>query len=242
MRFVALFVLLAAYSSAAITNVTSAFHRTTTTGVTSLTFNTPVTPTNGNKVLMDVNCDFGSQVSSIAETNVAWSRQFAVNGNQTRMELWEGVVSASASIAVTINVNTTVNFITGKYSEWSGLGVHLNGAAVTNLGQTSNTVTTGNKTTTYANTLLLANWTSPGDSYSTGPTNTFTQYASSNAPIGVVPMTQGAYRIVTSTNTYSTGWTATGSNFWDTWLLAIGDSSFIPSSGSGSFSLLGLGP
>lgn len=229
-------------SQAAILNVTSVFHRTLSAGVTMLAFTTPVTPTAGNRVLLDINCDFGSQVSSITQTNVAWTRKFAVNGNQTRMELWLGIVSASPSTSVTINVNASDQFIVCKYSEWSGLGTSLVGVAVTSLGGTSNTVVTGNKTTTYANVLLLANLTSPNDSYSTGPTNSFTQYASSGAPIGVVPMTEGGYRIVTSTGTYSTGWTVTGSNFWDNWILAIGDSSFSPSSGSSSLSLLGLGP
>ena len=75
-------------------------------------------PTNGNLLIMCIDRDGAGAINNITQTGVTWT-QLATSGNATApvVEIWKGVVGASASASFTINCATSV--YTGFHvSEW----------------------------------------------------------------------------------------------------------------------------
>lgn len=83
----------------------------------ALTLN--ATPANGNLLLALISVEDGTKsVSSISQTNVTWTKIDGTTAGTTPViELWKGVVSASASTSVTVNYSgATYNGV--HISEW----------------------------------------------------------------------------------------------------------------------------
>ena len=81
---------------------------------------TVTAPTNGNTLILCIDRDATGTISSVVQTNVTWT-QLKTSGVGTApvVEIWKGIVSASAGTTVTINCSTTT-YTGAHYSEWPG--------------------------------------------------------------------------------------------------------------------------
>jgi hypothetical protein len=79
------------------------------------------TPTNGNILLACIDRDATGAITSITQTNVTWTQLISSgNGTAPVVEIWKGVVGASAGTTLTIACATTT--YTGVHvSEWAGI-------------------------------------------------------------------------------------------------------------------------
>lgn len=127
-------------------------------------------PTNGNLLLAMIAIETGTMaVTSIVQTNVTWTQLAETTDNSTpKVELWKGVVAASAGTGITVNYSgSTYNGV--HVSEWNGItGTIVDSASVvagtlSNLGGTfprtptllntsANALVIGGSTTTNNNT------------------------------------------------------------------------------------------
>lgn len=132
-------------------------------------------------------------------------------------ELWYAPNISAACTSVTISMSAK-NTIRANVSEFSGLDTSTPLGETGGNNGTSATPSTGNLTTTAnANDLLVAN--AEGSStwaYSSGPTNSFNGLTT----IGTIALVT-AYRIVSATGTYSTGWTMDTSRDWNSSIIAL---------------------
>jgi hypothetical protein len=150
-------------------------------------------------------------ITSITQTNVAWTvvkTQAGAAGN-FKVELWKGVVSASpgTSIVIAFSGNLDLGCVT-HFIEFGQAGTTDQTAAASG---NSSTPATGNLVTTHATEIIVAYMGELSGATAGAPINGFEMYdgaVSSNAPASALSLFR-----VTSTGTYSTGWT-TGSNQW----------------------------
>lgn len=137
------------------------------------------------------------------------------------MEIWYGVVSGGSS-----GTSVTVTYGTGALtdatiSEWSGLDASPVDGTCTANGGTSANPTTGNYTSANAADVLIAWVGGQAATTPTTPTNSFNQIAAgSGGSGGNTHYGAASYRIVSSTGTYSTGWTV-ASTTWRSLLIGF---------------------
>lgn len=98
-----------------------------------------VAPTVGNLLIAAV-VSTGNTITSLAQTNVAWTELVAANnGTALKIALWKGVVSASAGTTLTV---TGTAFLGCRLWEFSNLtGTLVQSASVTDGTSTSGSVT-----------------------------------------------------------------------------------------------------
>lgn len=78
-------------------------------------------PTNGNRIYVVVITEAGINVSSITQTNVTWTRLKESTASTTpHVEIWEGVVAASAGTGMTISMSGS-DYCTAWGAEFAGL-------------------------------------------------------------------------------------------------------------------------
>lgn len=96
------------------------------------------TPTNGNLLIACIESEGGTNVTSISQTNVTWTKVAESTASTSpHAEIWKGVVGASASTSMTVNFSGTT-FCGFTASEWNGItGTLDQSATVTNQSQTS---------------------------------------------------------------------------------------------------------
>jgi len=119
-----------------------------------------------------------------------------------------GTPGATVTVSLTGGSTTAAG---GNVSEWSGTTCNVDGAGVTNTG-TSATPATATLATSNATDLLIAAAfrSSTSGSLSSGPTNSYTAFNTTAAN------NDQAYRVVSSTGSYTTSWTHGASNSWST--------------------------
>jgi hypothetical protein len=89
-------------------------------------------PTNGNLLLAVISIETGTQsVTSISQTNVTWTQLAeTTDGSSPKVEIWKGVVAASAGTGITINYSGST-YNGAHVSEWNGLsGTLVDSASV----------------------------------------------------------------------------------------------------------------
>lgn len=110
----------------AITHVAGQSGRGTTYSGTSISVTMAATPTAGNVLVAAIGLNSASRgdlcvVSSITQTNVTWTAQ-VVSSSVRDAEIWLGVVAASASTSVTINLTESPAYCSvADIYEYSGV-------------------------------------------------------------------------------------------------------------------------
>jgi hypothetical protein len=88
------------------------------------------TPTNGNLLIAMVAIEGSTNVSSITQTNVTWTRvEQSTASTSPHCEIWKGVVAASAGTGVTVAFSGST-YCGFHCSEWSGVTGTLDQSAV----------------------------------------------------------------------------------------------------------------
>jgi hypothetical protein len=160
----------------------------------------------------------GEHVSSIAESNVVWTKAagYEVAGGADA-EIWYGVVGSGASASVTVTLTAATPQIVVDICEWSGLSVSSPVDQTATSSGRSTTMTTGTTaTTTQANELCVGAVcaTSSGtDSGQSSPTNGFSLLdgAGYNPASGYSMSLGYLYYIASATGTAGSGTTASTS-------------------------------
>ena len=158
-------------------------YRTASTS-TSFTVTTTSTPTSGDVLIAVIGTSRTSSgsvrtISSISETNVAWSMQksesYATATPEVDVEIWLGVVSASAGTTVTINLSGSPSGAVADICEYSGIATtsYLDQTAV-NTGSSAATDTGLTGATTQATELWIGGITVGAANAQTVATSGFT--------------------------------------------------------------------
>jgi hypothetical protein len=82
------------------------------------------TPTNGNVIVLGYGCasDISRTISSISQTNVAWTAKKTYANASSVAEIWTGIVSASAATGITVNLSGAPDYgAVANVCEYSGL-------------------------------------------------------------------------------------------------------------------------
>jgi hypothetical protein len=173
---------------------------TTTTGTIVL----GAAPTSGNTLyLLWVNPTSGAMLTSLVQTNVTWSliTRGITNANA---EIWQGLVSGSASATMTYNCTSRGNSAFAYLLEWAGVdptGGNQAGATASNSNASSTSVTTSTITPTAGTNVLMVACTRHAGAYSSGPSGGFTALA----PTG--QSQQFCYQVVASASgSYTAAW------------------------------------
>jgi trimeric autotransporter adhesin len=155
-------------------------------------------------------------ISAVSGGGVSWVRG-SQGGSHSDVEIWYGLNSSGSGSSVTVTYGGAgsggVNV-----SEFSGVATSnaLDVAPATTAG-VSATPTTPIATTNNASDLILAAAADSSVSGTTGgPTNSFIALSEAANSNKIIP----AYRIVTATGSYSTGWTE-ANNGWDAAIVAL---------------------
>lgn len=171
-------------------------------------------PTNGNVLVAVVSIGRATlnTVTSITQTNVAWSYVTSKSNVGTytlNVEIWVGVVSASAGTGVTVNLSGSNNNAIADVCEWSGDYSTVDVTA-SNSGTSAVTDTGTTAATSVADELWIGGVCSiygPGGS----PTNGFTLLDSAG---DAYVSNSFLYKIVSATGTANTGHNQGGTNEW----------------------------
>lgn len=181
-------------------------------GLSQFTVDMGTAPADGNTLILCFRAKSSTQtISSITQTGATWALVKRSNTNWSS-EIWmaTNVSGASRSFTVHLSAGTPsgVRVITSEWTGWSGgLTVDQTGA---NNGVSTNP-SSASITTTKPNALLVATVAQNASGSPTSPTNSFTQFPSDLTG----DQFAAAYRIVSATGTYSTGWTDSTSTSWD---------------------------
>jgi hypothetical protein len=180
------------------------------------------TPTAGNILVLVYSEYWGSRtVSSISETNVAWTKQISKAGaGYCIVEIWVGVISASASKNIVVTTSAALTDGVADVCEYNGTVTSgFLDTTATNTG-TSTTPDTG---TTAATTVASEVWvggTAVFQKTQATPTNGFTLLDGAFGPSSYHSL---AYleKIVSSTGTADSGTTITASKVWAGCIITI---------------------
>ena len=175
------------------------------------------TPSTGNSLIAVFAYNTGTPPSSVSGGGT-WVRDVNNAASTPGVDIWRvhNHDGASGSITVTMS-GRSGGPLAYNIIEVSGLqNASPDVAGVTNSG-TSSSPSTGSISTSNADDFLVAGLGIPGDVYSSGPTNSFNGGTGSGTGIDWQRL---GYLEVLSANSYSIGWTLTGSNTWGTVLAA----------------------
>jgi hypothetical protein len=183
---------------------------------------TVTAPTSGNFLAGCFMNRAATTITSISQTNVTWTFVARAQSSNTTSEVWWGVASGTGGTSVTITWAAGTN-IAHQISEFSGVDTSspVDGTATTNT-NTTGTPASGNYTSSNANDLLF-NCVSASTNTALGtPNSSFNLLRATTAGSGGGSRALGdAYRIVASTNTYSTTWSSGGGNNWSSVLIGF---------------------
>jgi hypothetical protein len=218
MTFVLFFILAMAFASPAFAVTPTLVQQITGTwsSGSSYTATLPSAPASGHLLILTYvdAAQTVAGISSIAQTNVTWSKAVSSKVNED-VEIWYGVVGSAAGTVATINLSGTPTTASlSNISEWSGLltssEVLANGTSANN--GSGLTPTTATITPTAGKNVLIVAASRHGSSFTSGPTSGFTSLSAGTAGLGYA----FAYLIVSSTSgSYSTSWTYGTSGAWD---------------------------
>lgn len=162
------------------------------------------TPTNGNVLFAFIGAN-GRAVSSISQSNVTWTLLSAYNGNSQYVEVWKGVVGASASTSVTVNTGS---------SNWISVGIiELDISDLTYVQRATNTGSGAPPSHFYAGPVdtdagtLVAFVVSEGN----GSTSMRPEISGPHAPIVFLDGT-GVCTVGYGTGSHMYGWSGAGTN------------------------------
>ncbi len=171
----------------------------------------------GNNLIASVGTDDETvTVTSITGGGVTWRRIRQTTGNGTgksTAEIWSGEASSGAGTTILVGMSVASAEKIANVSEWSGLITvtpedQTGGTNGSSVSPSSGTT----PTTTQANELCIGAVATHGTATpSAGPTNSFTNFTSGT--IGSTLQLLSAYRVVSATGSYSTGWTM-ATNTW----------------------------
>lgn len=184
----------------------------------SITITLASTPIAGNLLILCAGIKFttsgAGSVSSIAQTNVVWTKQVNSTGGYYTSEIWVGVVGASASDEITVTVaDANIDVGICDVCEYSGLATSdFLDKTATNNGGSSPTDTGTTATTTQNDELWVGCTTAHGDLNQSSPTNGFTML--DGQKVVYTQSTAFLEKIVSSTGTANSGTTATGTDAW----------------------------
>lgn len=212
----------------AITHIVGQSGRGTGDSNISLAVTMAATPTNGNVLLAVVgvtDTDGYKTVTSIVETNVAWTLQLRVQAypanwsdSYMNIEIWYGVVSPSASTDVTVNLSAAPNNrVTADIYEYSGMATSSfldRTASNSGIANQTDTGTTAN--TTQNDELWIGGIVAvdPGTDQTT-PTQSFTLYDGVHEHSSTGRKTSLGYleKIVAATGAANSGTTVSNSDW-----------------------------
>lgn len=178
----------------------------------------------------------GTAIISVSGGGVTWANAISLSGTGVRIEIWFGHNSDGTGGNITINYPVKgPSTGSGNVTEWRGLNNAAPDATNSNSALADATPNTGSAASAFANSLLIATGVWSPDDYSSGPTNGFSRRTSFNDSI---EFAEAASRIVSSTGTYSTGWSLTAGVNWAAAIAIFGAPA---SSSTHSLSTMGIG-
>lgn len=153
-------------------------------------------------------------VSSITQTNVAWSLACRPAGCIPNTEIWYGIVSANPSATLSIAYNSTIDATVADVYEYSGLDTAalLDQTKTTTGGTGTNLVTGTTATTTFDVELCIGGNSIIGNISQDTPKNAFTLY--DGAKYSTLMSVAFLQKIVAAKAAYSSGTTASASGDW----------------------------
>jgi hypothetical protein len=165
-------------------------------------------------VLVYLGGNYLQTISSVSSTGATWSKLGSSTTNRDA-EIWCATLSGTPGTAVSINLTSYTSSSYGVVAELAGVTCSQIGSAQTTTSSSNATITTGSITTTGAALILAVDFNGDNPTLSSGPTNSFTAFSKAAA------QTNAAYLVVSTAGTYSTGWTISAAQPWDTVLVAL---------------------
>lgn len=153
----------------------------------------------------------GTTVVTVTGGGCTWSQYGSITANGTPAFLWVGLNSSGIGTAIVITLSAGTN-TSANVSEWSGIVTSsaTDGAVTAGIG-TSTTPATGNYTSTNAQNLIIAMIAhGASTTVTTAPSSPWISLTSAYG----IKAASAAYQIVSSTGTFSAGWTVSGSTGW----------------------------
>jgi hypothetical protein len=172
-------------------------------------------PAQGNLLIAVISLgQYEGQVTSITQTGVTWTVQSNLYASSYDVEIWAGVVGASADTAVTVNTNAASlgNGATAAIYEFTGLLTSGFLDKVSNNSGTGTLLDTGTTAqTTQPNELWVGGVTFSHGNDPINPTNGFTMPFGSNEQY---MSSAFLYKIVSATGQANSGVTNSPSDVW----------------------------
>src|SRR5712691_260186 len=186
-------------------------------GHTSLTVTLPANVTAGNALVVFVSWNNQRNLTSVTGGGVTtWAQAVARLPVDPQSAIWYGLNSSGGTNTVTVNWDSDPNSCGMSVAEFSGLFTSAALDVTATATGSSTTITTGTLTTTNANDLLVAMGVQ-SSATAGAPTNGFTALTGVSASFNQ----EEAYNIVSSTGSYSTGWSLSGSSSWPSLIAAF---------------------
>ena len=152
----------------------------------------------------------GNNITGITGCAATWTLAIRSSNNRDA-SVWYCSNATGGDTTFTATTSGTCGNCYTSISRWTGLSGTLDQTAPSN--GTAAIIATGSITTTSANEVIFAVLRDANAGVLvSGPTNSFTPLNNSDSNDGA----EFAYRIVSSTGTYSTGWTIAGVAVYDT--------------------------
>jgi hypothetical protein len=188
------------------------------TASTSVPITLTFTPLRGDRVVLCTNCvPATNRILQIDQPGVKWTLLVRSSTNATT-DIWLGIAGegASASLVLTTLVAANTVNVRTNFSRWqfTAQTAHATSSAV----GTSTSASGGSVTAPMGRGALLISVIKPNGTITAGPSNSFTALTSGSGT------TSYAYRVVTSTGSYSTAVTIGSSVVYDGVIACILDS------------------
>jgi hypothetical protein len=188
------------------------------TASTSLPVTLGFTPLRGDRIVLCTSCTPATnRILQIDQAGVKWTR-LVTSGTNATTEIWLGIAGEGASPGVELTSLVAANTVNVRYNftrwQFTAQGAHATSAAV----GTSTSASGGSVTAPMGRGALLISVIKPNGTITAGPSNSFTAITTGSTT------TSYAYRVVTSTGSYSTAVTIGSSVVYDGVIACILDS------------------
>jgi hypothetical protein len=182
----------------------------------SVVVNLDATPQVGSALVM-FSANNSVVVTGVSGGGVSWI-QGRSSASHSALDIWYGLNSSGASSAITVTFTNATGSGGVNVSEFWGVATsNAVDVVPSSTAGVSTTPTTPTATTSNANDLIVAAAADISvDATTSGPTNSFIALGEAASSNKITP----AYRIVTTTGSYSTGWTESNEG-WDSAILAL---------------------